>query len=63
MDDITVDQNQENHLIINPEPKKPGNWYVVHTYSGHEHKVAAALDQRAKSMNLTDYILEILVPT
>src|SRR3989338_4944071 len=56
---------ENNHLIINdrPERKSKANWYVVHTYSGHEHKVAAGLEQRANSMNLTDYILEVLVPT
>ncbi|MBU2052129.1 transcription termination/antitermination protein NusG [Patescibacteria group bacterium] len=54
-----------NHLIINdkPESQSKANWYVVHTYSGHEHKVAAALEQRANSMNLTDLILEVLIPT
>ena len=56
---------ENNHLIINdrPERKSKANWYVVHTYSGHEHKVAAGLEQRANSMNLTDYILEVLIPT
>lgn len=39
------------------------SWYVVHTYSGHETKVAAGLKQRAASMNLTSKILEIVVPT
>jgi transcriptional antiterminator NusG len=38
-------------------------WYVVHTYSGHENKVAATLKQRAVSMGLEHKILEILVPT
>ena len=38
-------------------------WYVVHTYSGHEAKVAAALKQRAESLGLKDKILDILVPT
>lgn len=38
-------------------------WYVVHAYSGQEHKVAAALNQRIESMNLGDKILEVLVPT
>jgi len=53
----------KNHIIINQSDSKKANWFVVHTYSGHEHKVAAALKQRAQSMNLTDYILEILIPT
>jgi len=38
-------------------------WYVIHTYSGHETKVAAALRQRAESLGLKDKILDILVPT
>lgn len=42
----------------NPNAK----WYVVHTYSGHENKVAAALKQRVESENLQEKILEILVP-
>lgn len=38
-------------------------WYVVHTYSGHENKVAAALKQRIESEHLENKILEVLVPT
>ncbi|MEK7565901.1 MAG: transcription termination/antitermination protein NusG [Patescibacteria group bacterium] len=38
-------------------------WYVVHTYSGHENKVAAAVRQRAEAMNLTDFIFDVQVPT
>lgn len=41
----------------------PGaHWYVVHTYSGHENKVATALKQRIESEHLEDKILDILVP-
>lgn len=39
-----------------------GRWYVVHTYSGHENKVASSLKQRAESNNLSHKILDILVP-
>ncbi|MBI4039396.1 transcription termination/antitermination factor NusG, partial [Candidatus Daviesbacteria bacterium] len=38
-------------------------WYVVHTYSGHEAKVAQTLKQRAASAGLENKIVEILVPT
>lgn len=41
---------------------KNAKWYVVHTYSGHENKVAAALKQRIESEKLEDKILEVLVP-
>lgn len=39
------------------------HWYVVHTYSGHESKVATTLKQRIQSQKLQDKILDILVPT
>ncbi len=42
---------------------KGAYWYVVHTYSGHEGKVAATLKQRIESQGLGDKILDILVPT
>ena len=37
-------------------------WYVVHTYSGYEHKVKAALEERIRSMGKGDYFGDILVP-
>ncbi len=39
------------------------NWYVVHTYSGHENKVAATLKQKIKASGFEDRIFDILVPT
>ena len=53
----------ENHLVITESESKKAKWFVVHTYSGHEQKVAQGLKQRAHSMNLADYILEVLIPT
>src|SRR3989344_5675841 len=38
-------------------------WYVVHTYSGHENKVATNLKQRIETQNLTHKIFDIVVPT
>jgi len=65
--DIVAEQEAKpdhaNHIIINDLSSPKAKWYVVHTYSGHELKVAQALKQRAESMNLTDYILELLIPT
>ncbi|PJA40360.1 transcription termination/antitermination protein NusG [candidate division WWE3 bacterium CG_4_9_14_3_um_filter_34_6] len=45
----------------NPHPE--ALWYVVHTYSGHEKKVAITLGDRAKVMDLTNLINEVLIPT
>ncbi|HYD34764.1 MAG TPA: transcription termination/antitermination protein NusG [Vitreimonas sp.] len=50
-------------IVVSDAVNKKARWYVVHTYSGHENKVAETLKQRAETLNLTDKILEILIPT
>lgn len=63
-----------NHMDTQPTTKPtapatatvaPTNtrWYVVHTYSGHENKVATNLKQRIETMKLADKIFDIIVPT
>ena len=42
---------------------KPGDWFVVHTYSGLENRVKSNLENRIISLNMEDYIHEIVVPT
>lgn len=37
-------------------------WYVIHTYSGYEDSVRKSLEQRMESMNMQDYIFEVIVP-
>lgn len=37
-------------------------WYIIHTYSGYEKKVATDLEKRIESLNLTDRVFRILVP-
>ena len=43
------------------EDKK--NWFVVHTYSGHEERVKKNLEQRIKVMDSGDDIAQIVVPS
>ena len=38
-------------------------WYVVHTYSGYENKVASNLEKTVENRNLHDLICDIKVPT
>jgi transcriptional antiterminator NusG len=38
-------------------------WFIVHTYSGFEKKVAESLAQRVNAYGLQDEIGEILIPT
>ena len=40
----------------------PGDWYVIHTYSGHERKVNANLEQRITSQNMEESIFQVEVP-
>ncbi|OGC47792.1 transcription termination/antitermination factor NusG [candidate division WWE3 bacterium RIFCSPHIGHO2_01_FULL_35_17] len=44
-------------------PNEDALWYVVHTYSGHEQKVAITLGERVHLMDLSDRINEVLIPT
>jgi transcription termination/antitermination protein NusG len=39
------------------------NWYIIHTYSGFEQKVADSLRSRSQAFNFADKIGQILIPT
>jgi transcriptional antiterminator NusG len=39
------------------------NWYAIHTYSGYENAVARNLRQRIDSLNMSDKIFDVVVPT
>jgi transcriptional antiterminator NusG len=41
----------------------PRNWYIIHTYSGFERKVAESLRSRVKAFNLDNEIHNVLIPT
>lgn len=62
-DDETGDEPaiEEEETPVDDNPN--ARWYVVHTYSGHENRVATALRQRIESEHLEHKILDILVPT
>lgn len=74
MDDIkktpaSLDASQDGPVeeIKKPEvksgPSDNAKWYIVHTYSGHENKVAKSLKQRVESMGFETRIFDIIVPT
>lgn len=58
-----AEKGSSNHVIITESNDVRARWYVVHTYSGHEAKIAQTLVQRAVTMKLESKILEILIPT
>lgn len=39
------------------------SWYAIHTYSGYENAVARNLRQRIDSLNMSDQIFSVVVPT
>lgn len=58
--------NKSTKPSVKEDVKKPettpGQWYVIHTYSGHENKVCHTLKQRIDSMKLQGKIFDIVVP-
>ena len=38
-------------------------WYVAHTFSGYENKVASDLKIKVENQNMTDLIQDIVIPT
>ena len=51
------------HIVISETSDPQAKWYVVHTSSGHEARVAETLRQRVETMSLEGKIFELLVPT
>jgi transcription termination/antitermination protein NusG len=43
--------------------ESPKHWYIIHTYSGFENKVADSLKSRAQAFGFDDKIGQILIPT
>lgn len=48
-----------------PAAAEPSNkhWYIIHTYSGFESKVAESLKTRSQAFGFADQIGQILIPT
>ena len=40
----------------------PGQWYVLHTYSGYERRVATDIKTRAENFEVEDYVFDAVVP-
>ncbi len=45
---------------VDDNPKK---WFIIHTYSGFEQKVAESLKSRAEAFGFADKLGQILIPT
>ena len=45
------------------DESSPKKWFIIHTYSGFEQKVAESLKTRAEAFGFADKIGQILIPT
>ncbi|WP_439938219.1 transcription termination/antitermination protein NusG [Nocardia sp. N13] len=62
-DEAAAEENDPLEAFRRELWAKPGDWFVVHTYSGMEKRVKHNLENRIISLNMEDYIHEIVVPT
>ncbi len=61
--DTSLNKGDEGVIVINSaEAPKDAKWYVVHTYSGHENKVAIVLKQRVEARGFLDKFFKVLIP-
>jgi transcriptional antiterminator NusG len=49
--------------MVDPAAAQQTRWYIIHTYSGFEKKVAQAIKDQAIRKNMGEVIEEVLVPT
>jgi len=64
--DVTseVVANNPYHVMYDTDAElsAKAKWYVVHTYSGHELKVAEQLKIRLESMHVVGKVFEVIIP-
>ena len=44
------------------QPTRERNWYAIHTYSGYEDTVSRSIMHRLESMNMQEYVFDVVVP-
>jgi len=60
---MDVNNLNDNLIIINDSEHPRARWYIVHTYSGHENRVAQSLKSRAEIKGFTDKIFKVFIPS
>lgn len=60
-DDEDEDDDYEPVPVMSPYDR-PGQWFVIHSYSGYEKKVKSNLESRIASMNMEETIYEVVIP-
>ncbi len=57
-----VGGGMDDSLLPSDDPNEAG-WYVIHSYSGMENLVKTNLEHRIDSMDMADYVFDVIVPT
>jgi transcriptional antiterminator NusG len=57
-----ADEDEEERTPPQSPYDRPGQWFVIHSYSGYEKKVKSNLESRIASMNMEDHIYEVVIP-
>jgi len=65
---VSEESGTEAEVLVEPAeaavPEGPAmNWYIIHTYSGFENKVAESLKARASAYGFMDKVGQVLIPT
>lgn len=55
--------NDDCDFDIDDDPNSQAEWFVIHTYSGHEKKVKSSILKIVQSKGMEDKILKVNVPT
>lgn len=59
-----LDPSGSEHSSESPEPAgPPRKWFILHTYSGFENKVAESLRNRSQAFGYADRVGQVLIPT
>lgn len=63
-DEAADEEPEEDPLAVLKRQLRsaPGEWYVVHSYSGHENRVRTQLTTRIETQDMEDYIFQVEVP-
>src|ERR1035438_2484170 len=61
-DDAIADASVPAEAIPAAEAEDSKHWYIIHTYSGFERKVAESLRTRAEAFGFNEQIGQILIP-
>ena len=58
-----VDEDEDPAVTLKKDlRKRPGAWYVIHSYAGYENKVKANLETRVQNLDVGDFIFQVEVP-